>query len=102
MADEFDKDGIVETDGGVEFGPGGVVERDITVTEVTATLDELALTAYAATVAVVINVSATFQTLALTAYSTVVASSEWTKIIIEGIDAITGNFVYIIGRTKDR
>jgi len=28
MADEFDKDGIVETDGGVEFGPGGVVERD--------------------------------------------------------------------------
>jgi hypothetical protein len=33
MATEFDKDGIVETDGGTEFGPGGVVERDAAAEE---------------------------------------------------------------------
>jgi len=71
MVDEQDIDGWVETDGGVEFDTGGVVERDAAAggVEVAATVDELALTEYNPNVSKAISLTAGLDELTLTEYN---------------------------------
>ena len=64
-------------------------------------LDTLILTEYATTVNAEIMIAAGLDTLILSEYiANIVVTTAWTNITIQGIDAISGEPIYIIGKYK--